>query len=214
MKVEHLGIIPDGNRRWAKENSCSKKQAYSRFAEHICEIIEESSQIQLKMLSIYVISKENLKRSHQDVDDVLVAIYDMFFRKLPTIADALDAQIHCIGIKVVPNDSLKKIAYQIEKCTKKNKGLIVNLLIGYNPVDEIKEAIAQGNFSIEKLSVPKKVDLLIRTAGGPVRLSNFLPLQCGYASIEVVNSKFLDFSCEDLRRIIDKYSDYNPNYGK
>lgn len=215
MKIKHLGLIPDGNRRWAKEHGMTKKAAYDLFSDHICNIILAVNQLDIEMLTVYVVSKENLARNNQDIADVMQAVLIMLKKKLPPIAKELHAKIRCIGIDAIEDEEFKKIARQTEEDSNSNNGMVVNLLIGYNPIDELNRAISQGEkICIDNLSIPKCVDLLIRTAGGPVRLSNFLPLQCGYANIEVLESKFLDLSCESIKSIIDQYQKIEPNYGK
>lgn len=215
MIIKHLGIIPDGNRRWAKQHNITNIEAYHLFTDHICDIILAVSEINLDMLTFYVVSKENLNRKPQDVFDVFQAVNSLLLQKLPPIINKLQAQIRCIGIDVIENEELKKTAKDLEVRTKSNSGIIINLLIGYNPLDEINNAIINhGTVCIETLSVPQCVDLLIRTSGGPTRLSNFLPLQCGYAYIEMLDDKFLDVSCDNILSIIKRYKDIEPKYGK
>lgn len=215
MIIKHLGIIPDGNRRWARQHNITNKKVYYLFTDHICDIILALSEINIEMLTFYVISKENLKRSPRDVSDVLRAVRTMLLKKIPTIVDKLKAKIRCIGIETIDNDDLKNIAKELEASTKSNMGMVINFLIGYNPIDEINAAIINHNsISVETLSVPQCVDLIIRTAGGPTRLSNFLPLQCGYASIEMLDNKFLDVNCDTITSIVKRYKDIEPKYGK
>ena len=215
MKVKHLGIIPDGNRRWASQMGVSNLYAYSLFTEHICNIIHALNDTNINMLTVYVVSKDNLERNNQDVSDVLQSVNNMLVEKMPPIIQELQAQVRCIGIDAIDDEEICKNAKKLEMSSRFNSGIVVNLLIGYNPIDEINEAIKKhGLISIDVLSVPKCVDLLIRTAGGPTRLSNFLPLQCGYASIEMLDDKFLDVSCDRIVSIIKKYKDIEPKYGK
>lgn len=215
MIIRHLGIIPDGNRRWARQHNVTNIEAYNLFADHICDIILAVNEINIDMLTLYVVSKENLTRNHQDVSDVFQAVNSMLLQKIPPIVDKLQAKVHCIGINAIDNEELKNTAKELEINTKSNTGIIINFLIGYNPIDEINNAIINyGTISIETLSVPQRVDLLIRTAGGPTRLSNFLPLQCGYASIEMLDDKFLDVNCGTIMSIIKRYKDIEPKYGK
>lgn len=215
MKIKHLGLIPDGNRRWAKEHGMTKRAAYDLFSDHICNIILAVNELGIEMLTVYVVSKENLARNNQDIEDVMQSVSIMLDQKLPPIVKNLHVQIRCIGIDVIDNKEFIKTARKIEEDSHSNNGMIVNLLIGYNPIDEINKIVSQGQkVCINNLSIPKSVDLLIRTAGRPIRLSNFLPLQCGYANIEVLESKFLDTSCESIKAIIDKYQEIEPNYGK
>lgn len=215
MIIKHLGIIPDGNRRWASQHNITNMEAYYLFTDHICDIILAVNEMSVDMLTFYVISKENLKRNHQDVSDVFQAVSAMLLQKMPPIVDKLQAKVHCIGIEAIDNEELKNIAKKLEISTKSNTGIIINFLIGYNPLDEINNAIINhGSVSIEALAVPQCVDLLIRTAGGPTRLSNFLPLQCGYASIEMLDDKFLDVNCDTITSIVERYKDIEPKYGK
>ncbi|MBQ3045515.1 MAG: undecaprenyl diphosphate synthase family protein [Clostridia bacterium] len=215
MEIKHLGIIPDGNRRWARENNVTYEKAYDLFSNHICNIIKEVNKNNIEMLTFYVVSKENLKRNNSDVFDVLQSVKNMLQKKLPSVAKQLNIQVKCIGIDSVGNDELIEAAKYIESFCKTNTGMTVNLLIGYNPFDEINDIVCKGQkISIHNLSVPQYVDVLIRTAGGPVRLSNFLPLQCGYANIEVMENKFLDVKCEAIISAFKKYKNVNPNYGK
>lgn len=215
MKINHLGIIPDGNRRWAREHAVSKRSAYDLFATHICEIIISIGEKKnLEMMTFYVISKENLKRNMSDVNDVLDAVKVMLSTNIVEITDKLNARIKCIGIESIDDIEFQKIAHYIESYSENNTGIIINFLIGYNPFDELKQLIMnESEISVSNLSVPKYVDLLVRTAGGPIRLSNFLPLQCGYANIEILENKFLDVDCETIIKLIEKYNDINPNYG-
>ncbi len=215
MIIKHLGIIPDGNRRWAKQHNITNIEAYYLFTDHICDIILSVTEINVNVLTFYVVSKENLKRHCQDVSDVFQAVNSMLLRKIPPIVDKIHAQVHCIGIDAIDNEELKRTAKELEISTKSNTGIIINFLIGYNPLDEINSAIMNhGKVSIENLSVPQCVDLLIRTAGGPTRLSNFLPLQCGYANIEILDDKFLDVNCNTIMSIIKRYKDVEPKFGK
>lgn len=215
MIIKHLGIIPDGNRRWARQHNITNIEAYYLFTDHICDIILAVNEINLDMLTFYVISKENLKRNQQDVSDVFQAVNAMLLQKIPSIVDKLHAKVRCIGIEAIDNEELKNIAKELEISTKSNTGIIINFLIGYNPLDEINNSIINhGTVSIETLAVPQCVDLLIRTAGGPTRVSNFLPLQCGYASIEMLDDKFLDVNCDTITSIVERYKDIEPKYGR
>lgn len=215
MIIKHLGIIPDGNRRWAKQHNITNKEVYGLFTDHICDIILAVDKINVEMLTFYVVSKENLERNHQDIFDVCQAVHVMLLQKMPPIVNKLHARVHCIGIEAIDNEELRNTAKKLEISTELNTGIVINFLIGYNPIDEINEAIANHRaVSINALSVPRCVDLLIRTAGGPTRLSNFLPLQCGYANIEMLDDKFLDVTCDVIVSIIKRYESVEPKYGK
>ena len=87
--------------------------------------------------------------------------------------------------------------------------------MGYNPLDEINRSKNLYNpLEISDLEVDLPLELVIRTGGKPVRLSNFLPLQCGYANIEVFDKFFIDLTEEDILQTIKNYESVTPNYGK
>ena len=215
MYIKHLGIIPDGNRRWARERQMTYVEAYEKFADHICNIVLYAEKFDFEMITFYIVSKENLERKKSDLDDVMGAVKEMLQHKVYATAEKVDAQIRCIGMENVEDRELVQIARELEKKTQGHHRTVINFLIGYNPFDEVNVALKQNDhISIDVLAVPQYVDLLIRTAGNPTRLSNFLPLQCGYANIETVDEKFLDLTCEQIESIIEKYKNIVPKYGK
>lgn len=214
MKIQHLGIIPDGNRRWARSNYSTYSDAYLLFLDRICSVIETANQLGITTLSIYILSKENLSRSFEEVHSVLEVSHILLSDRIPKILQRTPIAVRCIGIDNIKDESLIESAKAIQTQTASNRGMTLNLLIGYNPIDEINLALSlNSNFSLSSLQIPTPVDLVIRTAGGPTRLSNFLPLQCGYANIEVLEKNFPDISPNDIENIIRSYECVNPKYG-
>lgn len=215
MKINHLGIIPDGNRRWARSHKVTYLEAYTQFIRKTCLLIKTVEPLGVKTLSIYILSKENLSRPYEDVYPVLLAVKDLLCSELPKLLESLPLSVRCIGVENTKNTALIASASKIQADTRNNTGLIINLLIGYSPVDEIGSILnLSQDFSLGSLLVPTPVDLVIRTAGGPIRLSNFLPLQCGYANIEVIEKYFPDISSHDIESIIKHYEGVAPKYGQ
>ena len=215
MKINHLGIIPDGNRRWAKANGVSLESVYQIFANKIVNIVKLLKKLDLNELSIYIASRENLTRKPEEIEPVVNA----FVSVLPQIkqfAEENNVKVKFIGLYNVTQEKLLAIAMDIQNATQNNTDKVINMLVGYNPYDEIEKSIRPGDtqITVEDLEVNTYVDLVIRTGGKPVRLSNFLPLQCGYANVEVFDKYFIDLSEENIIETIKSYESISPRYGK
>jgi len=215
MIIQHIGIIPDGNRRWAKENGCSLDKTYLFFIKHICSIITKINTLKIPEISIYLMSKDNFqKRKSDDVAPVVEAIDIFLSNMLIPVINSTNAKIRCIGDYHLLNETTCSLIDNIEMKTAANNGLLINLLIVYDPFDEIKISFKNTyTFNINNLEISRKVDLVIRTGGGPVRLSNFLPLQCAYAALYQIDDYFLDFKIEKIEEIINSFSEIQMRYG-
>ena len=214
MKINHLGIIPDGNRRWAKQNNITLEEVYGIFANKIVDLAYLLQNSNLNALTIYLASKENLNRKPEEVKPVI----DALIKALPNILQISlnnNYRINFPGSYNVNHKQLTDFTNDIEQKTKKNGGKRLYLLMGYNPLDEINRSKNLYNpLEISDLEVDLPLELVIRTGGKPVRLSNFLPLQCGYANIEVFDKFFIDLTEEDILQTIKNYESVTPNYGK
>jgi undecaprenyl diphosphate synthase len=199
----HVGLIPDGNRRWAKSNNLQYPDAYAISMMRIVEFIKFWYAKNFDYISIYLLSKENLLRDRNDLDSVVKAEIDFIKNMLPDACAQLNCKVlHAGNKKTLPSDMIDAIDYICQK-TVNNTGKTLFLLIGYNPIDELNSAITNYGLPVElsKLWVPVQVDILIRTAGGVVPLSNFIPLQCGYSQIYIVDKLFNDVTKEDYTEI-------------
>jgi undecaprenyl diphosphate synthase len=214
VKINHLGIIPDGNRRWAKQNNITLFEVYDVFANKIVKLTEFLQKSELNALTIYLASKENLTRTDEEVKPVV----DALLRVLPNILQTAmqnDYRVTFPGIYNVNHKTLVDTINDVQEKTKNNGGKKLYLLTGYNPIDEINRSRNLYNpLKISDLEVDLPLELVIRTGGKPVRLSNFLPLQCGYANIEVFDKFFIDLTEEDILQTVRSYEAVTPNYGK
>lgn len=217
MCIRHVGIIPDGNRRWAVNNHLNYADAYAITMKHLYEIISHTFEMGIEALSIYMLSTENLTRSREDLSAVLTAETDFIFCSLPTLAKEYQCKVvHAGESSLLPNDLAKSLR-NIEGDTCNNSKHRLYLLVGYNPLDEVNAAMRASlnhRVNIKSLWVPETVDIVIRTAGGPTLLSNFLPLQCGYAQQFMVEAYFNDFTKADLNSIVLKASQTPQLRGK
>lgn len=202
----HIGLIPDGNRRWARNNKLQYPDAYKISMLRIVEFLKFWYAKEFKYISIYLLSKENLLRDRSDLDSVVKAEIDFIRNMLPDVCALLNCRVVHAGNKtILPSDMALAIDYISQK-TLHNTQRTLFLLIGYNPIDEINSSIEYHDLPIDvsKLWVPMKVDIVIRTAGGVVPLSNFIPLQCGYSQIYILDKLFNDVTTEDYTEICNK----------
>lgn len=205
--INHVGLIPDGNRRWATKNSLNLDVAYNQSMVHIHDLIDHFFSKNISLVSVYLLSRENLSRGRDDIDAVLVA-EEYLFKTLLPLCIKWDCKVIQAGLpSLLPSQFANAIENLVQATADLSKKKLY-LLVGYNPLDEVNSALKKegGEIRIEDLWVKDKLDMVIRTAGGNVPLSNFLPLQSGYAQIFIVNELFNDFTLDQFDELYNKAS--------
>lgn len=217
LRPGHVGIIPDGTRRYALVDDLDLSHAYIHTMEKINQWIEFLFQHEINSISIYLSSKENLiKRQPEQLTPLFAAQTYLFSVLLPETARVHPFTAVCAGDKALnPPEVLESLnsLCQRAKNTREKK---LNLCLGYNPIDELDHAIKESPTSMsvfEHLWVPEEIDLVIRT-GGAKRLSNFLPLQSGYAEICFIQKNFPDSSLSDLQSALDAFEESSRRFGE
>ncbi len=216
--MDHLGIIPDGNRRWAKLNEFSYDESYTIGFKKVIEIIKSAIDFNFTQISVYCLSKENYSRNSEDLNAVYKSESEFLKNDLYDYVSQNNIKVCVFGnFKPLPDyfvDSINNII----KLSPDNPKTVINLLIGYNPIDEILNVLKfnpDNESDIrENLWVKSNIDLLIRTGGGNVPLSNFLPLQCGYASVKIFDVFLNDLKMEQIENCFDEYLNQKKNYGR
>ncbi len=226
---QHIAIIMDGNRRWAKARGWMVIRGHSVGARSTRDIIQECVNLKIPALTIYTFSTENWKRPSSEVTALLRLITRNLKQELPDMI-ANNIQVRHIGRREgLPNHLLR----QIDDCisaTVKNTGLVLSLALNYGGRAEITDAfrhllseIQAGRLSADELTethitdslytagLPEP-DLMIRT-GGEMRISNFLPWQIAYAELWVTPTLWPDFSPAELHRAILDFSKRDRRFG-
>ncbi|MEM0476432.1 MAG: polyprenyl diphosphate synthase [Candidatus Aenigmatarchaeota archaeon] len=225
----HIGIIPDGNRRWARKRGLAPYMGHwygTKKLEEICKFIFE---LGIKKLSIYALSTENLKNRKEEEINELFKIFKTYFRKWLKgefkEIDLYEVKINFFGNFFILPKSLVKLMKKIMQKTSKYNKRILNILIAYGGTYEILRAVKEmikRKVKIEKIDekeikkylfVKDDVDLIIRT-GGYSRLSNFLPLQSTYSEIYVTRKLWPDITKKDILDAIKWYTRIQRNFGK
>jgi len=208
----HLGIIPDGIRRWARLKKVPFERAYWTGMKTLIDILEAAFSQGVVVLSVYLLSRENLARKKNHLNPVLWAEERLMRELLPAFCTKWNCRPYHAGLpRLLPPsyaDALAGLGNLMNSGAGERK---LYLLVAYNPWDELQHAInASPNPSEYRnyLWVRESVDLVIRsghvhanTLQG-VLLSNFLPLQSGYAEFLLIPKLFNDVTPADIEDAI------------
>jgi undecaprenyl diphosphate synthase len=198
----HVGLIVDGARRWALANGVPLVDAYARAFSAVRDLVQELFLADVAETSLYLLSRDNLQRSPADLDAVFTATTDFLRSALIDIATEFGARITVAGDATsVPSDYRDALTAAV-RATAANSERSIYLLVAYSPAEELASAWVPGITDmatlIARLWVPSRVDLVVRT-GGAALLSDFLPLQCGYARIWWTPKSFSELKWTDVR---------------
>lgn len=225
----HIAIIMDGNGRWAKEKGQIRLKGHQAGMESLREIVRASSDMGVKVLTVYAFSTENWKRPVEEVSGIFALLVRYVAKELKELKEN-NVQIRMLGdIDPLPADA-RKAAQEAVDSTKDNTGLVFCIAINYGGRAEIVRAAkllakqaAEGQLDPEKIDeaafashlytadLPDP-DLIIRT-GGEMRLSNFLTWQSAYSELYVTDTYWPDFTPDKLKEAIEAFNGRDRRYG-
>jgi len=222
----HIGIILDGNRRWAKLRSLPPMQGHKKGIENIKRILKFAKEIGIKIVSLYVFSTENWKRSKEEVSFLMNAVKNFFNENIKEFKKNGIKILHSGRTENIPTQTLKVIKKAV-KITEKNNDFIVNICFNYGGRQEIIDGIKklyQQKFDINSLNEENFSkflyqpelpfpDLIIRTSG-EIRTSNFLLWESAYSEWFFTKTFWPDFSENDLLKAIKNYQKRERRFGK
>lgn len=227
---EHIAIILDGNRRWAKQRGLPTLQGHTEGANNLERIASYCNKIGVKYLTVYAFSTENWKRSEEEVG-YLMKLFEKYLADFETKFKDSTARIRLAGgIERLP-EKLQEGVRRIEEKTKNNTGITLNLCINYGGRDEIvnatkilAEQVKNGELAVEDITEElfskhlrtkdaPDPDLMIR-AGGEHRLSGFLLWQTSYSELYFAEPMWPDFNEEELEKAIDEFNNRKRRFGK
>lgn len=224
----HVGIIMDGNGRWAKKRGLPRKLGHREGAKTFRTITKHAKALGVKYLTFYAFSTENWKRPKDEVD----ALMDLFEKYLDEVKDFIEENIRIrfIGDRSMLSPTLQAKMLDTEETSKDFDAMTLLLAINYGGRDEITNAVRliaedvkAGKLDPSEVDeqlvqsrlytddVPD-VDLIIRPSGEQ-RLSNFLIWQAAYAEYYFTNILWPDFSKKDLERALEVYCERNRRFG-
>lgn len=218
----HVGIIMDGNSRWAKKKLLPKKFGHKEGVNRFEDVINVALDLKIKSLTVYAFSTENWNRSKNEVDYLMKSIID-FEKKHFEKINKKNIKIKIIGSRDdrIPKLVLKAIN-RMEDASNDNKSLTFYIAFNYGGQDEIvrtcnkliknKIEITIENISKNLDTEYDKLDLLIRTSGEE-RLSNFLIWQNSYSEFIFVDTLWPDFNKKEFKKTIKIYQKRNRRFG-
>jgi len=231
---EHVAIILDGNRRWAKYHFLANKGAHAIGADKAEQLLTWIYDLRIKITTLYVLSIENLERDKKELDD----IFELLGLKLKKLYN--DSRIHerQMKIKAIGNigslpESIKEILFKLEKETNHYDLTFLNIAIAYGGQQELVEAIRKIAYDVEKKELQisdineqsidsylytshlpqPEPDLILRTSGEK-RLSGFLLWQSAYSELVFMDVFWPEFRKIDLMRAIRTFQRRRRRYGK
>lgn len=219
--MNHLAIIIDGNRRWAKNKGLPSFNGHKKGFEKVIEMGEYCLDKGIKTLSFYCFSTENWKRAKREVTYLMKLLELGLSDKNLERFNKKEIRLRIVGQKEKLPKSLQKRIKIVEESTKDNQKGTLNLLISYGGRNEIveavkkivknKQSITEKNIT-ENLSVSEP-DLIIRTSGEQ-RLSNFLTWQSAYSELYFCKKHWPDFNKTDLNKALEDYNSRQRRFGK
>lgn len=225
----HVGVIMDGNGRWAKRRGLPRKMGHKVGAETFRTIVRYANRIGLRYMTMYVFSTENWSRPKDEVN----AIMDLLRKYLEDVDNyrSENIRIRFLGDLTVFDAKMQAKMAEIEKTSRDNTGLTLNLAVNYGGRSELTSAARQlaldaaaGRIRPEEITEQMladrlytkgepDVDLIIRPSG-EYRLSNFLIWQSAYAEYVFMDEiLWPDFKPADLDRALEEYQCRNRRFG-
>ena len=226
---KHVGVIMDGNGRWAKKHKLNVSQGHRAGTETLREIIRHADHLGIQCLSLYAFSTENKKRSREEVDALMQLILDFFESEIDEL-HAKNVHILIMGDKADLPEKQRFTLIEAEQRTANNTGLNLNIAINYGGKDEIVKAtrevalmLKNGQITVDGINErliadhlytagQPDVDLLIRTSG-EMRLSNFMLWQNAYAEFVFPTVLWPDFTVTDFDDALLAYLRRDRRFG-
>lgn len=224
----HVGIIMDGNGRWAKKRGMPRSFGHQKGASVFKTISRYCRDKGIKYLTVYAFSTENWKRSSEEVSGIM----ELFREYLKDVKNYTkdNIRVNFIGDRSVLDDDIIALMEDTEQTSQDYTAMTLNIAINYGGIPEITHSfkeiakkIKNGEISIEDVTEEEisnnlytsgqpNPDLIIRT-GGEYRLSNFLTYQSAYSELYFTDVLWPDFSPKDIDKAVEEFSKRNRRFG-
>ena len=229
MLPEHIGIIMDGNGRWAQKRGLPRSAGHKQGARTFREIVRYCRSIGIRYLTVYAFSTENWKRPQSEIDAIMNLLRD-YLDELERHSDEEQGVLRFIGDMAPLAEDLRQRITDVQERTAGREGITVNIALNYGGRHEIVHAVQQAvSLARQGTLTPEAVDealvdSLMYTAGQPPvdliirpsgeqRISNFLLWQGAYAEFVFMDVLWPDFAPGDLDRAIAEFQRRSRRFG-
>jgi undecaprenyl diphosphate synthase len=222
---KHIGIIMDGNRRWARKQGVPTFAGHKKGYDIAMKVGEWCLDRGVRILTIYAFSTENWDRSKKEVSYLMFLLKQAFKSEIKNL-HAKGIQVRVIGVEEGLSKDIKEAIKKAVEITKNNKRGILNIALNYGGRSEITEAVRKiVKQKIKPAQITEKLisnniftsdlpdpDLIIRTSG-EYRLSGFLTWQSVYSELLFIDKPWPAFTEKDVDDAINEYSRRNRRFG-
>ena len=229
MLPEHIGIIMDGNGRWAQKRGLPRSAGHKQGARTFREIVRYCRSIGIRYLTVYAFSTENWKRPQSEIDAIMNLLRD-YLDELERHSDEEQGVLRFIGDMAPLAEDLRQRITDVQERTAGREGITVNIALNYGGRHEIVHAVQQAvSLARQGTLTPEAVDealvdSLMYTAGQPPvdliirpsgeqRISNFLLWQGAYAEFVFMDVLWPDFTRDDLDAAITEFNKRSRRFG-
>lgn len=220
--LQHLGIIADGNRRWAKAQGLPTIEGHKRGLDAIKKLVGAADKAGIKYLTFYVFSTENWGRSTDEVSYIMKLAETRILKYAKELKEN-NARMIILGSKNRISPKLASTIEEAEKLTADCTGITVCFCFNYGGEQEIADAatIAASEGEITPETIRKhlyhpeipNIDMVVRTSGEE-RLSGFMLWRAAYAEFLFLKKFFPEMEGEDIKEILKIYENRNRRFGK
>lgn len=220
--LQALGIIMDGNRRWARERGLPSVEGHRRGFEKLKEVISWAHKAEISEVTVYAFSTENWRRSKEEVSYLMDLFRAAMTNELRDLAKSV--RVRFIGDRSRLPEDLQSAMSSLESSVNNDAQITVVIALSYGGQDEVLAAIQcaandgvvpQNKEELKQYMWSRGLrdpDLIIRT-GGDNRLSNFLTFQSAYSELYFTNTKWPDFSENEFGDIVTSFNARERRFG-
>lgn len=224
---EHIAIIMDGNRRWARARDFDDWKGHEAGAEALEKIVEAGAQLGIKTITVYALSTENIRERAKREMKALFQIMRTGYRTKLKKMMKNGVRVTILGeLNGLPS-TIQKLIEEIKKTYIESEAIKLNIALNYGGkkelINAVKDIVKEG-IDVNKINeetIDKHLytngqpapELVIRT-GGYIRLSNFLLWQTAYSELYFTKKLWPDFGPEDLKKVVVWYQKQQRNFGK
>ena len=226
---KHIGVIMDGNGRWAKRRGLPRSAGHQAGADTLKKIVTECNNMGIEYITVYAFSTENWSRPKEEVDSLMNLLMNYLLGAARTLGGE-HGRIRCIGVRQELSPEMQVQIKKTEDFTSNNTGIIMNIAVNYGSREELVKAVKNisekaknGEISAEDINAgtisdalytggQPDPDLIIRTSNEQ-RLSNFMMWQSSYSELYFTKTLWPDFSISDLYDAIIEYQSRDRRYG-